>query len=64
VELDKYFEKMYSDPEFYNYLQYLRQNMNLVTCPKTKEEMYYKNIYDEMFPKIVVDKMWDNVWEN
>ena len=64
VELDKYFEKMYSDPEFYNYLQYLRQNMNLVTCPKTKEEMYYKNVYDEMFPKIVVDKMWDNVWEN
>jgi asparagine synthetase B (glutamine-hydrolysing) len=62
VELDNYFRDMYSDPEFYSYIQYLRQNMNITTCPRTKEEMYYKKVYDEMFPKIIIDKMWDNVW--
>jgi asparagine synthase (glutamine-hydrolysing) len=65
-ELDKYFSEMYSDPEFYDYIQMTRQNVNIVNYPKTKEDMYYQKTYDLYFPNTsnIIDKTWDNIWEN
>lgn len=49
VELEKYFENMYSDHELYNYIQYIRRDREKLNYPKTKEEMYYMKIWERLY---------------
>lgn len=64
-DLAKYFDGMYSDGEFYDYLQKLRQNVNITNYPKTKEEMYYRKTYSDFFPNTrgILDDSWEGVWD-
>jgi asparagine synthase (glutamine-hydrolysing) len=49
IELEKYFENVYSDHELYNYIQYIRQDREKLNYPKTKEEMYYMKIWERLY---------------
>ena len=37
-----------------------------ITLPKTKEELFYREIFDKLFPNrsYLVPKFWNNIWDS
>jgi asparagine synthase (glutamine-hydrolysing) len=62
-DFQEYFDKIYSDDEFFNYINSLPYNT--VVIPKTKEQMYYKIMYDKYYPKTshLLEKYWDDIFD-
>ena len=55
--LDIYFESIYTDLEFDNIKMYYKVNI-----PTSKEELYYRIIFDNLFPKL--ENMISQSWES
>lgn len=55
---------MYTDIDFFNYLQKLQENINFKTYPKSKEQMYYKKMFDRLFPNTsnIIEYFWEHLW--
>jgi asparagine synthase (glutamine-hydrolysing) len=56
--LKSYFNNQISDTEFYNYIE---TNKNVV--PNTKEEMYYKKIFNNIYPNMenIINIYWNSL---
>lgn len=64
TELKNYFDTIYDDMEFLNYLQIESQN-NISTLPKTKAEIYYKRIFNMLYPNTtnILNHQWESLWK-
>jgi asparagine synthase (glutamine-hydrolysing) len=60
--LKKYFDNIYTDTDFYIYLQHTR-NDKLIT--KTKEQMYYKILFNKKYPNTydILNNFWESLWD-
>jgi asparagine synthase (glutamine-hydrolysing) len=59
--IKKYYEGVYSDYEYYNYISTIYSK----TKPKDKEEMHYRKTFESMFcnSSHVVPEFWYHIWE-
>jgi len=60
--LQKYFDNLYSDTDFYIYLQ---QTKNDKIRTKTKEQMHYKKLFDKKYPNSdnLLNFFWESLWD-
>jgi len=63
--LHNYYDSLYSDIVFFNYVQQLN-SIKFTPLPKTKEEMHYQIIFNKFFPNSsnLIDKYWKDLWSN
>lgn len=58
--LKTYFDNLYSDTDFYIYLQ----SKNEADIIKTKEQMYYKILFNKKYPNTdILNTFWESLWE-
>jgi asparagine synthase (glutamine-hydrolysing) len=59
--VQQYFNEMYTDYEYYNYINSIYSK----TKPQTKEEMHYRKKFEDMFCNSthVVPEFWYHIWE-
>ena len=59
TRLNDYFNQLISDSEYNNLLSNLRQKTQYL-LPTTKEELYYRNIFEKYYPNraYLVSKFW------
>ena len=59
-QLDVYFDSVYTDLEFNNLKIYYKVNV-----PLSKEELYYRIIFDKLFPKLenMISQSWESQFE-
>lgn len=65
-QLSQFFQQYYTDGEFAIFVQTLvKEQKNNMTLPKTKEEMYYRKIFNNFFPKTdnIIPYFWRDLWE-
>jgi asparagine synthase (glutamine-hydrolysing) len=62
IYLKKYFDNLYSDTDFYIYLQ---QTKNDTIITKTKEQMYYKSLFNKKYPNSynILNNFWESLWD-
>lgn len=60
--LKKYFDSVYSDTDFYIYLQHTKNDKILT---KTKEQMYYKILFNKKYPNTynILNNFWESLWD-
>lgn len=60
--LKNYFDSLYSNTDFYIYLQHTRNDKILT---KTKEQMYYKILFNKKYPNTydVLNNFWESLWD-
>jgi hypothetical protein len=61
-QLENYFDTIYDDMEFLNLLQLESQNSKIL--PKTKGEIYYKKIFNMLYPNTtnILNYKWEYLW--
>ena len=65
TSLQTQFQELYSDSEFAYYTNSLvKDQKNIVTLPKTKEEMHYRKIFNRLFPNTdyIIPYFWEHLW--
>jgi asparagine synthase (glutamine-hydrolysing) len=62
--LTTYFDSIYSDTEFYIYLQQVKNNNINLPLTKTKEQMHYKNLFNKKYPNSynILNYFWESLW--
>lgn len=60
--LKNYFDSLYSNTDFYIYLQHTRNDKILT---KTKEQMYYKILFNKKYPNTydLLNNFWESLWD-
>lgn len=64
LRLQNYFNALIDDQTFnFKLKQY---PINEITLPKTKEELFYRQIFDKLYPNrnYLVSKFWNNIWDS
>ena len=67
VNIVIYFNNYYSDFDFANFRNNLiKKQKNVLTIPKTKEELYYRIIFDKIFPNTdnIIPFFWRDLWKH
>jgi len=61
-QLQEYFDTIYNDMDFLNLLQLESQSSK--TLPKTKGEIYYKKIFNALYPNMnnILNHEWEFLW--
>lgn len=65
--IEDYFNNYYSDFDFANFRNNLiKKQKNVLTIPKTKEELYYRIIFDKIFPNTdnIIPFFWRDLWKH
>lgn len=64
TELSEYYNKMYSDIVFFNYIQNYKNNFNKKVLPSNKEQMHYLLTYEYHYPNTsnLLDSYWKDIW--
>lgn len=59
--LENYFDSLYTDTDFYIYLQQAKHNNIII---KTKEQMHYKILFDKKYPNSynLLNFFWESLW--
>jgi asparagine synthase (glutamine-hydrolysing) len=67
LRLSNYFNDYLSDQEYDSYLEFLMTipGVNMKTLPTTKEELYYRKTFENIFPNrsYLVPLFWSHLWE-
>lgn len=65
LRLSNYFNE-YIDDQTFNFQIKKYSRFNEITLPKTKEELFYRQIFDKLFPNrnYLVPKFWNNIWDS
>lgn len=65
LRLDNYFNNFITDQMFDFKLTQQQYSYDKITKPKTKEELFYREIFDKLFPNrnYLVSKFWNNIWD-
>jgi asparagine synthase (glutamine-hydrolysing) len=64
LRLHNYFNEYIDDQTFnFKLKSYLSKD---ITLPKTKEELFYRQIFEKIFPNrnYLVSKFWNNIWDS
>lgn len=65
TRLYNYFNNFINDQTF-NFKIKSYSKFNEITLPKTKEELFYRESFDKLYPNksYLVSKFWDNIWDS
>lgn len=66
LRLDNYFNELTNDQTFdINLQKLLKECNNKITLPKTKQEMFYRLIFNQLYPNrsYLVPQFWNNIWD-
>ena len=64
TELTEYYNKMYSDIVFFNYIQNYKNTFNRKVVPSNKEQMHYLLTYEYRYPNTsnLLESYWKDTW--
>ena len=64
LRLHNYFNDFIDDQTFN--LKLKQYSFKEITLPKTKEELFYRQIFDKLFPNrsYLVSQFWNNIWDS
>lgn len=64
LRLYNYFNELIDDQTFNFKIK--KYSFNEITLPKTKEELFYRQIFEKLYPNrnYLVSKFWNNIWDS
>lgn len=64
LRLHNYFNEFIDDQTFNFKIK--KYSFNDITIPKTKEELFYRQIFEKLYPNrnYLVSKFWNNIWDS